>query len=166
MNFLSEGKDKGSTFSFDFPLYASKSNGIELANPAAAVESDTMEVTYIDPTNYGDLEAGTNTWRAIQTSSSSLLQRQSNAHLNLTPEPTLMLTPRSYQENAGERVETIDESPQQEHKATTPRGSMSSFHLCVNITVLTANIFHFGGVQNRANTPKFIRHLILLAEMS
>ena len=130
MNFVSDGKDKGSTFSFVLPLYASTSNGIDLTYPAVAVESDTMEVIYIDPTNYGDLEAGFNTEREIQTLpltlQSNLHQPQSSttafSHRN---EP--ILTPRGHQDDASERVEAIDESPQQEHKATTPRGSRSPF---------------------------------------
>ena len=126
MNFVSDGKDKGSTFSFVFPLYASTSNGIDLTYPAVAVESDAMEVIYIDPTNYGDLEAGFNTEREILALQSNLHQPQSSttafSHRN---EP--ILTPRGHQDDASERVEAIDESPQQEHKATTPRGSRSPF---------------------------------------
>ena len=133
MNFFSEGKDKGSTFFFELPLFSSKVNG-----PAVpVVESNTMEVTYINANNnFGDLETGTSTWRANQTLL-PLHSSSSRSHTSLTAEVS---TPSSRRENnstqrllepppparvlndGDARVENIDGSPIQEHKATTRGG--------------------------------------------
>ena len=142
MNFVSDGKDKGSTFSFVLPLHASTSDGIDLTYPASAVESNTMEVICIYPTDYGDLEAGIHTGREIQTLPSTLQSNLQQPRSSTTAfshrkyEP--ILTPRGHQDDVV--VETMDESPQHEHKATTPRGSRSPFRSPNNVNdILTAD---------------------------
>eukprot|EP01035_Chromulina_nebulosa_P025633 gene25633-33472_t len=112
-----------------------------ITGPAVSiVESNTMEVTYINANNFDDLETGAGTWRANQTLL-SLPSSSSRSHISLTAEVS---TPSSRRENNSVqgileppppprvlndedvRVENIDGSPIQEHKATT-RGDSRVF---------------------------------------
>jgi hypothetical protein len=147
LNFFSEGKNKGSTFFFELPLYSSKASGL-IAGPAVPiVESNTMEVVYINANNFGDLETGAGTWRANQT----LLpvpSSSSRSHVSLTAEVSTPISRRETNSmqrlleapppprvlNDGDvRVESIDDSLIQEHKATTRGGNK---HLLIADTLL------------------------------
>ena len=109
-----------------------------ITGPAAAVEveSNTMEVTYIDANNFGDVESGTNPWRASQTLL-SLPSSSSRSHVPFSTELSARSSRREQHPMQGllepplppicqkvgdGRVDTTNSSPEQEHKASTQRG--------------------------------------------